>query len=394
MGGTIWVESEQYVGSTFHFTLVAPVIKSDDVATLPYALHPALAERTALVVDDNPTTRQFLQQTLQVWGMQPTLAASGAEALARVREQPHFDLLILDMQMPGMAGMALAREMRKLMPQVPIVMTSALGVPMYAAGDNRQLQDLPIVITSPGSWRTSVAAGQNDPQEAMRQMGANSILLKPLKPSLLRATLLEQLDRSVLEQTRLSETTPGGAERSSTGQGGIAPSEELHRLDTVAQVARTQGTEETTNPQPTVDPNMATHYPLRILLVEDNFTNQKVAQRMLMRLGYSADVAVNGIEAVNAVRRQPYDLILMDVQMPEMDGLEATRHIRADLTIVPQPYIIAMTAAAMTLDRDQCLAAGMDDFLAKPTRLEELIQAFQRARPLAVADDHLTPRTT
>jgi CheY-like chemotaxis protein len=129
--------------------------------------------------------------------------------------------------------------------------------------------------------------------------------------------------------------------------------------------------------------DMGHRYPLRILLAEDNLTNQKVALRMLKRLGYEADIAVNGLEAINAVREQNYDVILMDVQMPEMDGLEATRQIRTDLPAANQPYIIAMTAAAMQLDREKCLEVGMDDFLAKPARLEDLAQALKRCLPLS-----------
>ncbi len=111
---------------------------------------------------------------------------------------------------------------------------------------------------------------------------------------------------------------------------------------------------------------------LRILLAEDNMVNQKVALRMLKRLGFKADVAHNGIEAVDAARRTAYDVILMDIQMPEMDGLEATERIRADQALPSQPVIIAMTASAMPADREKCIAAGMDDFISKPTRLEEL----------------------
>lgn len=120
-------------------------------------------------------------------------------------------------------------------------------------------------------------------------------------------------------------------------------------------------------------------HPLRILLAEDNLVNQKVALRMLKRLGYDADVARNGVEAVDAVNRISYDLVLMDVQMPEMDGLEATRAIRDQKDgLAAQPYIIAMTAAAMELDKEQCLAAGMNDFVAKPTRIEDLLGALRR----------------
>jgi PAS domain S-box-containing protein len=121
----------------------------------------------------------------------------------------------------------------------------------------------------------------------------------------------------------------------------------------------------------------AARYPLRILLAEDNLVNQKVALRMLKRLGYEADVANNGQEALSAARQQQYDLIVMDVQMPEMDGIEATRQIRQDESI-HQPHIIAMTAAAMQLDRKKCLEAGMDDFISKPARLEDLVAALLR----------------
>ncbi|OUC06790.1 hypothetical protein RY27_18815, partial [Litorilinea aerophila] len=113
------------------------------------------------------------------------------------------------------------------------------------------------------------------------------------------------------------------------------------------------------------------------LLAGDNLVNRKVALRMLNRLGFEADVAANGIEAVEAAIHRPYDVILMDVQMPEMDGLEATRQIRQKLGATG-PYIIAMTAAAMQLDKEKCLAAGMDDFVPKPTRIDDLRAALER----------------
>ncbi len=121
--------------------------------------------------------------------------------------------------------------------------------------------------------------------------------------------------------------------------------------------------------------------PLRILLAEDNTTNQKLALTLLGRLGYQADIAGNGLEALQALERQSYDVILMDVQMPEMDGLEATRQLRQELLDVQQPYVIAMTANAMEGDREMCLAAGMDDYVSKPIRIEELVRALSSSRP-------------
>ena len=128
---------------------------------------------------------------------------------------------------------------------------------------------------------------------------------------------------------------------------------------------------------------MGKEHPLSILLAEDNVVNQKVAMRMLSRLGYRADVAANGLEAITAVQRQNYDLILMDMHMPEMDGLEATRQIRQMLPAERQPHIVAMTAAVLEDDRRQCAEAGMDSYMSKPVRVEELISMLRESTPVA-----------
>jgi signal transduction histidine kinase/DNA-binding response OmpR family regulator len=131
-----------------------------------------------------------------------------------------------------------------------------------------------------------------------------------------------------------------------------------------------------------LDPHMSSRHPLRILLAEDNVVNQKLALRLLSQMGYRADLAANGLEVIQAVQRQPYDVILMDVQMPEMDGLEATRQIVARYPIKIRPRIIAMTANAMQGDRELCLAAGMDDYISKPVRIEQLVNALDQAQKL------------
>jgi GAF domain-containing protein/DNA-binding response OmpR family regulator len=130
--------------------------------------------------------------------------------------------------------------------------------------------------------------------------------------------------------------------------------------------------------KPRTDPDMAARHPLRILLAEDNVVNQKLALRFLTQMGYRADLAANGVEAVESVARQTYDVVLMDVQMPEMDGLEASRRIHAQLPAAKRPRIVAMTANAMQGDRDMCLAAGMDDYITKPIRVEHLVEALMR----------------
>jgi CheY-like chemotaxis protein/HPt (histidine-containing phosphotransfer) domain-containing protein len=155
-------------------------------------------------------------------------------------------------------------------------------------------------------------------------------------------------------------------------------------------------------PASRLDNSMAAKLPLRILLTDDNVINQKVALRLLQQLGYKADTANNGLEAIRALERQPYDIILMDVQMPEMDGLEATRRIRQrQQAASPSPHfgqpiaIIAMTANAMQGDREKCLSAGMDDYLPKPIRPEGLQTALQRnAARLAVSTQPTEAKTS
>jgi CheY-like chemotaxis protein len=126
---------------------------------------------------------------------------------------------------------------------------------------------------------------------------------------------------------------------------------------------------------------MAERLPLHILLAEDNAVNQKLALLMLERLGYRASVAANGNEVLAAILRQHFDVVLMDVQMPEMDGLEATRRIRAEFPAEAQPRIIAMTANAMKEDRAVCLSAGMDDYISKPIQVRQLVGSLSKCRP-------------
>jgi CheY-like chemotaxis protein len=152
-----------------------------------------------------------------------------------------------------------------------------------------------------------------------------------------------------------------------------------------------------------LDPDLAARHPLRILLAEDNVVNQKVALRLLAQMGYRADVAANGLEAIEAVARQTYDVVLMDVQMPELDGFEASREINRRWPGGQRPRIVAMTANAMQGDRELCVAAGMDDYVAKPIRVEELVGALGRvpshraaATPTAAAagSESAAPPTT
>jgi len=197
----------------------------------------------------------------------------------------------------------------------------------FATSQHARCPNLPIIVL------TNIA---DTHLRANRQIGSSRLLVKPIKPMELYDTLIEILGAS--------------------------------KPRVVA------------NPiQPNIVDDMGARFPLRVLLAEDNMLNQKVALRMLKRLGYEADIANDGIQALHAAEVNSYDVILMDVQMPEMDGLEATRQIRLkQVSSSQQPYIIAMTAAAMELDREKCLEAGMNDFISKPATLEDLQRAIQR----------------
>ncbi len=303
MGGRIEVTSEVGVGTEFRVTIRvmdAPPPARRDLS----GVEPTLRGKRVLVVDDNATNRRILASHLDTWGMATRATPSPAEALEWIRRGEAFDLGILDMHMPEMDGVTLARAIRE-----------------HAAGT------LPLVLfTSLGRREARVES-----------QGFAAYLHKPIKPSQLFDTLIAIL----AERVRVAEP---GASR--------------HELD----------------------PGMGRRHPLRILLAEDNVVNQKVALRLLGQLGYRADLAANGLEAIDAVARQAYDVVLMDVQMPELDGFEASREINRRWPGERRPRIVAMTANAMQGDRERCVAAGMDDYVSKPIRVEELVAALERCR--------------
>ncbi len=129
------------------------------------------------------------------------------------------------------------------------------------------------------------------------------------------------------------------------------------------------------------------HHPLRILLAEDNIINRKVAVQFLERIGYRVDIAADGLEVLEALQRRPYDVVLMDVEMPELDGFEAARRIHLTWSAAQRPRIIAMTAHALQGDRENCLAAGMDDYISKPLQLTELANALEQCQPRAAVGE-------
>ncbi|MBD2517835.1 PAS domain S-box protein [Nostoc sp. FACHB-973] len=328
MGGTLWVESQGFVGgdpgstwkskklsssylsqgSTFYFTIKAQVAAMAEQAEFS-SLLVQLARKRLLIVDDNLTNRTIVSLQAESWKMQTYAAKSGKEALAQLAQGAQFDIAILDMQMPEMDGLTLARQIRK----------------------QSGFSNLPLVMLTPlGKLETSLDFG--DVQFA-------ASLSKPIKQSQLYDVFTRVLGNQPIR----------------------------------ASISHSHS--------PLVDPHLAHRSPLRILLAEDTVVNQKVALLMLQKMSYQADVVTNGLEVLKALQKQPYDVVLMDIHMPEMDGLEATRRICQQWEVGFRPYIIAITANAMRGDREACLAAGMNDYISKPVQLEELAQALSKCPP-------------
>ena len=310
MGGSIWAESVEGEGSTFHVALPAKPVEMDR-PEVPHEQLAALSGRRILVVDDTPTNRRILELQAGQWGAQAIAVDTGAEAIRRVVGGEPFDLAVLDFQMPEMDGAALARALRALRPDLPLVMLSSVH------------------------QRPEVEPG----------LLADS-LTKPIKPDHLARVLARALTRS----------------------GADAPADSSPR-----PMAHPQSLSES-------EPRS-----LRVLVAEDNAVNQRVITLTLARLGYSADVVADGAAALDALRRAAYDVVLMDLRMPRMDGLEATRRLRADAGL-HQPRVVAMTADVTADKRDACFEVGMDAFLPKPVdavALAETLDRFSQAIALA-----------
>ncbi|HEY6057399.1 MAG TPA: response regulator, partial [Candidatus Limnocylindrales bacterium] len=337
MGGSLVAESSGTPGdgSVFHLIVRVPEGRSD--AVVPSRAPRVVADltgRRVLIVDDNATNRRILVAQTARWGMIPRETGSPTEALDWIRGGERFDIALIDLVMPELDGLDLARRVGELRSvdqaqgtkEVPATRRARPVDEAGVAGGP------PIVILS--------SIGVRD-RDAPTLAGW---LAKPVKPSSLHDTIASVL------------LGPSAARA-------LAPAA------TMSPGAASGGTD---NDRP-----LGERHPLRILLAEDNAVNQKLALRLLQQMAYQADVAADGHEAIEALERSEYDVVLMDVQMPELDGLEATRRIRARWPDRPLP-IVAMTANAMAGDREACLAAGMNDYISKPIRPAELASALAR----------------
>jgi CheY-like chemotaxis protein/nitrogen-specific signal transduction histidine kinase/HPt (histidine-containing phosphotransfer) domain-containing protein len=308
LGGKIWVDSEAGNGSTFHFTVAARA----GVGGVPapwQGSQPKLAGKRLLFVDDNATNQRIVSSRCSQWGMVAEVASNSRDALRLLEKSKPFDAVLLDLQLPEIAGPSVADELRR----------------------QSQGREVPLLLLS----SVRVRAEDAGPAET----GASIYVHKPIRP----AQLLDALCRALSIQ--------------------------LHR-------------EKKAPVSPALDPELARRLPLRLLLADDNPINQKVGLSVLQKLGYRAELANNGLEVIKALEQKVYDLLFLDVQMPEMDGLEAARQICQRWASEKRPVIIAMTGNALLGDREKCLAAGMDDYISKPVRVAELQAALERWGPI------------
>jgi signal transduction histidine kinase/DNA-binding response OmpR family regulator len=320
MGGSIWVESEPGVGSTFHFTARLALSK------VPHKKQEQLNSSglrglPVLVVDDNATNRRILYEMLTRWNMQAACCDNGLSALtameAAARKKQPFRLVLMDGHMPGMDGFGAIDQIRK----------------------NPRLQGVTIMMLTSGQ--------QINDARRCRDLGVSQYLIKPI--------LQSELMKSILKVLAETEPAPGQVPVATAVTDGKANASTHTRLP------------ERTGPG---------HH---ILLAEDNIVNQRLAICLLEKMGHTCMLAENGREAVEAFENEKFDLILMDVQMPEMGGFEAVGRIRLlEQRSGLHTPIVALTAHAMKGDRERCLAAGMDDYLVKPIREAELCNIIEK----------------
>ncbi len=333
MGGRIWVESEAGRGSQFHFTSLFAKAEAD-APEREAAEISALHGVPVLVIDDNATHRRWLEAKLRGWAMKPTTAENGASGLHRMKTAAEhgnpYALVLLDAQMPGTDGFEVAGAI-----QASPQLASAVVMMMLTSCD------------------------QIGNAERCRQLGVLSHLIKPIRHSELLNSILRALGNS--EFLLRDAALDGRGQSPAAANPGSAAAEKA-------------------NPK------------LRILVAEDNLLNQHLAMRLLQSEGHTVEIAPNGREAIRLHAEAEFDLILMDVEMPEMDGFQSTREIRTTERATGEHIpIIAMTAHAMKGDQERCLAAGMDLYVSKPVRKADLLAAIsaclsRAGRPAAAAD--------
>lgn len=302
MKGKIWFESEEEKGTTFNFTIIAEEVPSIPKVYLK-GIIPQLKGKVVLIVDDNQTNRKILKIQFENWGMKAYETAFPEESLRWIQAGQHFDLAIIDYQMPNLNGIELSRKIREL-----------------AEKNSLNNAAFPIIIL------TSIA--HREDESILTELFITHYLFKPIRQSQL--------------------------------------------YDAVTSLFGVEATQKRIEKYFSIDSSYGKKLPIKILLAEDNAINQKVALRMIEKFGFKADAVSNGIEVLEALKKIKYDLIFMDIHMPEMDGIEATNKIITEIPVDEQPVIIAMTADIFDDIREKCANVGMQDFISKPVKVSEL----------------------
>ena len=337
MGGDIGVKSNPGMGSEFWFTARVKIQPEGSENKIPAPVN--LKGVRILIVDDNATNREMLTIRMTSWGMRPVEVQDGPSALkalntALTKGDP-FNIAVLDMHMPGMDGAMLAQSIK----------------------NDKKLANIPLVLLT--------SLGERGEGSHFESIGFAGYLVKPLR----HIDLFNVLSATLATHGKGDEGKPGGSP------------------DSLQIVTRHSAREIV---HPSIDLTK------RILLVEDNIINQQVALGFLKKLGLKADATANGEEALTALENIPYDLVLMDVQMPVMDGFEATRRIRdvKSKVLNRDVPVIAMTANALQGDRENCIRAGMNDYVSKPIEPQKLAEVLQSWLPANESGQEPIPEKT
>jgi PAS domain S-box-containing protein len=327
MGGSIHVESEVDKGSTFWFSLKLPL---DSEIGLNQIAPAALENLRVLIVDDNDVNRRVVHEQISSCGMRNGSYATAEDALDAIRfaqtAGDPFDFVIADYQMPGMNGATLAATIKS---------DPALRQPVF------------VLLTSVSHWKH---------MRGLESSGIDACLVKPVRQTKLMDAL------AALWSTKRPGIVPP-APQVLAGRGGDG----YDRATTRSLSALSDSTA-----------GKYTERGIHVLVVEDNAINQRVAVMLLEKLGIQPDVAANGREGVMKLRARPYDAVFMDCQMPEMNGYEATANVRLAAGPNQRVPIIAMTAQAIEGSRERCLEHGMDDFISKPIKLDDLARVIEK----------------